>query len=66
MRLKFPASVREIVERFNEHGVQIIADFLPDEGYDHLKLEFNANFNGASSDARRLLEDPNAPATVEY
>ena len=64
MKLKFPESTRAMVESFNKNDVQIIADFLPDESYNHLTLEFVPDFNGASSDERRMVENPEAPVTI--
>ena len=66
MKLKFPASTREMVKEINKRDIQIVADFIPDEVYDHLTLEFVPDFNGATSDERRLSEDPTAPATIKY
>jgi hypothetical protein len=67
MRLKFPESLRNHVGHINDSGdIQIVADFFPDEGYDYSKLDFDPNFNGASSDARRLKENPEALPTVKY
>jgi len=66
MRLQFPESVRELVQKLNQNDIQIMADFIPDELYNHLTVKFVPDFNGASSDSRRLAEDPNAKPTVKY
>jgi hypothetical protein len=49
MRLKFPQSSKETVESLSKNVV-FVADYIPDEDYDPLKIKFEADFAGGNKE----------------
>ena len=44
----FPESSRKIVEKFNKDTIQIVAEFVPDEEYNHETIVMQGNHNGVN------------------
>jgi hypothetical protein len=49
MRLKFPKSSEETVKSLSK-DVTFVADYIPDEDYDPLKIKFEADFSGGNKE----------------
>jgi hypothetical protein len=61
MRLKFPKSSEATVKVLSKN-INIIADYVPDAEFNHLTLEFKAEFNGGN----REMNDGEMARIIRY
>ena len=49
LRLKFPLSSKQTVENLSK-DIKVVADYIPDTEYNHLTIQFDADFTGGNDD----------------